>query len=226
MVDHPADGVGSGIKDQDRNIRDNQLLLLRVLRSVAPVLTTGPANLLPNSHSGLKRKFKPSKQAGGQAAKRRKAESSDEEEDDELPVGGEDVSDLEDQDEADLEGMDRAYLPSSTNTSTSRELNPPDVPGTLLVTLLDQAPYTLWALRQLATRPPASIPNGKAVYRGPQPRYALVRSFQFVPAAYPGYAHRRTLGWKEGLSKSDNEEIVGRKGVPRTWEFALNPKTD
>ena len=176
--------------------------------------------MLPNSHTGLKRKAKPSKMASGKHAKKRRAESSDEE-DEPMLVGGEDVSDLEDDP---TEDMDPAYLPAAA--STSKELNPPNIPGTLLVTLLDQAPYTLWALRQLATRPPASIPNARAADRGPQPRYALLRSFQFVPEAYPGYAHRRTLGFKEGLSKSANEEIRGRKGVPRTWEFALNPKSD
>jgi len=36
---------------------------------------------------------------------------------------------------------------------------------------------------------------------------------------YEGYAHRRTLGFKEGKSKADNEEILGRQGEARTWEF-------
>jgi 25S rRNA (uracil2634-N3)-methyltransferase len=187
--------------------------------------------MLPNSHTGLKRK---SKVKGGKKDqnKRRRADSSDDEDDPaHVPLGGDDVSDLEDENPSlangeDDDGTNPAYLPAAGTTSTSRELQPPNRPGTLLITLLDQAPYTLWALRQLATRPPASIPNAKPADRGPQPRYALLRSFQFVPQAYPGYAHRRTLGFKEGLSKSANEEIVGRKGVPRTWEFALNPKVD
>lgn len=177
--------------------------------------------MLPNSHTGLKRKKQVSGKDKSKNAKRRKAESSDEE--DVAPIGSEDVSDM-----SDAEGDDNnpEYLPPVGSTSTSRELNPPNVPGTLLITLLDQPPYTLWALRQLATRPPASIPNAKPSDRGPQPRYALLRSFQFVPQIYPGYAHRRTLGFKEGLSKDGNAEIVGRKGIPRTWEFALNPKLD
>lgn len=42
-------------------------------------------------------------------------------------------------------------------------------------------------------------------------------AFPFVPAMYPGYAHRRTLGFKEGTSKSENEEIVDKK--PKTYVF-------
>ena len=38
---------------------------------------------------------------------------------------------------------------------------------------------------------------------------------------YEGYEHRRTIGFKEGLSRGGNEEILGRKGRARTWEFAL-----
>lgn len=39
-------------------------------------------------------------------------------------------------------------------------------------------------------------------------------SFKFLPEIYPGYVHRRTLGFKEGLSAEDNEEII--KSNPRT----------
>jgi 25S rRNA (uracil2634-N3)-methyltransferase len=54
----------------------------------------------------------------------------------------------------------------------------------------------------------------------------LLRSFAFDPAAYEGYAHRRTIGFRAGWSKEMNEEIVGRKGVARTWEFALAPRDE
>lgn len=87
--------------------------------------------------------------------------------------------------------------------------------------------------RGLAKRPPPSST--------PQPRYKLHRSFAFHPDAYPGYAHRRTKGFKEGLSTSNNEDVLlsarerrgggggggvgvggaGMKGEVelRTWEF-------
>ena len=42
-------------------------------------------------------------------------------------------------------------------------------------------------------------------------------SFTFDAGMYPGYAHRRTLGFQEGLSKSDNEEI--KVNGSRTYIF-------
>jgi 25S rRNA (uracil2634-N3)-methyltransferase len=93
---------------------------------------------------------------------------------------------------------------------------PPNRRGTLLFTLLDQPPYSLWNLPSLAKRPPAVCPGTNL----PQLRYKVIRSFEFNPEVYSGYTHRRTLGFKEGLSKGANEEILGRKGRARTWEFA------
>lgn len=92
---------------------------------------------------------------------------------------------------------------------------PPHTPGTILITLLAQPPYSLWSLPQLGAKPPPLCPGTRL----PQPRYTLLRSFRFDPTVYDGYEHRRTIGWKEGLSKGANEEIVGRKGEARTWEF-------
>lgn len=37
-----------------------------------------------------------------------------------------------------------------------------------------------------------------------------------------GYAHRRTLGFKEGHSKQDNEEI---QGPNKTYVFMLQPQS-
>lgn len=88
--------------------------------------------------------------------------------------------------------------------------------GTLLVTLKNSLPYTLWDVPKLATRPPANSLN---------PRYRLLRSFAFHPDLYPGYSHRRTIGWREGKSKSENEELLSGSGGLRTWEFALSPST-
>ncbi|KAK4135307.1 hypothetical protein BT67DRAFT_353264, partial [Trichocladium antarcticum] len=50
--------------------------------------------------------------------------------------------------------------------------------GTIVVTLFDGDPYTLWNIRDLAR------------HAGLQ----VARSFAFAAAAYPGYAHARTLG--------------------------------
>jgi 25S rRNA (uracil2634-N3)-methyltransferase len=45
----------------------------------------------------------------------------------------------------------------------------------------------------------------------------LCRSWKFHPDLYPGYAHRRTLGFKEGTSVPGNEEIL--RNPPRTYCF-------
>ncbi|KAL2126369.1 hypothetical protein VTI74DRAFT_1097 [Chaetomium olivicolor] len=50
--------------------------------------------------------------------------------------------------------------------------------GTIVVTLFEGEPYTLWNIRDLAR------------HAGLQ----VERSFKFVAAAYPGYGHARTLG--------------------------------
>lgn len=46
---------------------------------------------------------------------------------------------------------------------------------------------------------------------------AIRTTLPFVPEAYPGYKHRRTLGFKDGTSKAGNEEIEGKS--PKTYVF-------
>jgi 25S rRNA (uracil2634-N3)-methyltransferase len=154
---------------------------------------------LPGSHSGK--------------ATNKKRKKADDEDDEDAPA--EEVTDEEEDDPEDYPSEDEYGNPHILSTSTTT-FTPPSKPGTVLITLLDQPPYSLWSLRALAIRPPHVCPGTKL----PQPKYRLLRSFRFDPACYPGYAHRRTLGFKEGVSKSGNEEILGRKGEARTWEFA------
>lgn len=44
----------------------------------------------------------------------------------------------------------------------------------------------------------------------------LKASYKFLPQDFPGYTHRRTTGFKEGLSAACNEEIISHN--PRTCE--------
>ncbi|TXT15917.1 hypothetical protein VHUM_00420 [Vanrija humicola] len=176
--------AGSGITDQDRNVRDNQLLLQRSLASVWPLLTEGPS-AFPMPLRG---------KANRPPRVRAPSPSSDDE--------GDVLPDIDGEDE------DRT-------TPVAASFTPPLRQGSFLITLLNQEPYTRWELQRLATKPPPSQSDSV-----PQRRYRLLRSFEFVPSAWPGYAHRRTIGWREGLSKANNEEIVGRVGKARTWEFA------
>ena len=184
---------GAGIKDQDRNIITNQHLLLRTLRCVHPILTTGPPPGPTKPH--LKRK-----------------RSDDDDEDAEEEDNDADFE-AETAELAEALGED-ALLEMSNPAPTS--FTAPNRRGTILFTLLDQNPYTLWNLPSLAKRPPQVCPGTNLT----QPRYKLIRSFDFSPEVYEGYSHRRTLGFKEGMSKGANEEIMGWKGRAKTWEFA------
>ncbi|KAF8311073.1 hypothetical protein DL93DRAFT_2211241 [Clavulina sp. PMI_390] len=100
---------------------------------------------------------------------------------------------------------------------------PPPTRGTVLVTLRDAPPYTLWYtfslvpqdLTRLAKNPPPTKPNAPP----PAHKYKVVRSFQFHPDAYRGYEHRRTIGGATGLKA--NEDLQKGQGICRTWEFVL-----
>ena len=59
------------------------------------------------------------------------------------------------------------------------------------VTLKDQHPYTEWDIKYIAK----------------QHGYVCVRSCAFFPEHFEGYEHRRTIGFKEGLSSVNNEEL-------------------
>lgn len=97
--------------------------------------------------------------------------------------------------------------------------------GSVLVTLREQEPYTLWDLPRLAKNPviPKSSRDAPS-----QPRYIQVRSFHFYPEAYPGYEHRRTSGWNERenplVTSPTRENGQQERGPCRTWEFVLRPE--
>ena len=201
-----------------RNVLANQLLLGRFFVSAAPLLTEGT---LP----GYALEGKPTKGKGSQ---------NNEVEDD---AGFDDQEDVL---EADMRAALTAALPS---------FRVPAKAGSVLITLRNAVPYTLWDVGSLgkrlgtmlpiiATSAPA-LPKGlKAPKKGDidaaGARYRLWRSFQFDPVAWPGYSHRRTVGWVEGVSTGENEDILRRgsgaskggskhdgSGECRTWEFGL-----
>jgi 25S rRNA (uracil2634-N3)-methyltransferase len=68
--------------------------------------------------------------------------------------------------------------------------------GSIIVTLFEGEPYTLWNIRDLAR------------HCGLQ----VERSFKFQASAYPGYHHARTLGVVKSRS---GEAGVGWKGEDR-----------
>ena len=71
-----------------------------------------------------------------------------------------------------------------------RQINTVGVPH-VCITLKDQHPYTEWDIKYLAK----------------QHGYECIRSCTFFPNNFPGYEHRRTIGFKEGFSSTNNEEL-------------------
>ncbi|RKP04317.1 hypothetical protein CXG81DRAFT_6216, partial [Caulochytrium protostelioides] len=67
--------------------------------------------------------------------------------------------------------------------------------GAIHVTLKTGMPYELWNVKRLA------------FYAG----LRVLEAFPFDAARWPGYTHRRTLGFKPGLSVDANAEILKRE---------------
>ena len=74
-------------------------------------------------------------------------------------------------------------------------------PGQVHVTIKNGMPYELWDVKNLAK----------------MAGYKTLTSFAFDPSVYPGYEHRRTLGFKDGVSQDANAEIL--KHGSRTFIF-------
>ncbi|KAG9073914.1 hypothetical protein FS749_014573 [Ceratobasidium sp. UAMH 11750] len=94
--------------------------------------------------------------------------------------------------------------------------------GSVLVTLREQEPYSLWDLPRLAKNP-VVLDKLNSKNAGAQPRYIQVRSFVFHAEAYPGYEHRRTSGWHEREQALVGPTSGDERGPCRTWEFMLRP---
>lgn len=75
-------------------------------------------------------------------------------------------------------------------------------PSSILVTLFEGEPYTLWNIRDLARH--AGL--------------CVARSFEFRAEAYPGYRHARTLGNIKGGGEG---AWRGEERNARTFEFTL-----
>ncbi|KAL0073910.1 hypothetical protein J3Q64DRAFT_1696282 [Phycomyces blakesleeanus] len=151
--------AGSGIKDQNRNVRANQELMTAFFASAAPRLTDGKRTRYEKHVS----------------AKTKQEQKDNEEEDEE---------EEEEEEEKD--------------TTLEQE---PLGHGEIHVSMKTCKPYNLWAVRNLA----------KAGNLGTK------TTFKFHPEDYPGYEHRRTIGFKEGVSKGGNAEILSSE--PKTFVF-------
>lgn len=107
---------GAGIKDQDRNIVVNQRLIADFLQSIAPLLAKGKD---PSSIPGSRKK--------------RKRDNEDDEDDNDEDRLADDVS---------LPSEDEYEDPGASESDPTRI--PPLTRGSVLITLRDAPPYTLW----------------------------------------------------------------------------------
>lgn len=104
--------------------------------------------------------------------------------------------------------------------------------GTILITLRNVPPYTLWyycplgQLRlfteatidyrdvpRLAKKPPAPTTGSTPS----NPPFTLLRSFEFIRGMWKGYEHRMTKG-----ERAHGTGRTGEGGEDRTWEFCLS----
>ncbi|TBU34404.1 hypothetical protein BD311DRAFT_682162 [Dichomitus squalens] len=97
----------------------------------------------------------------------------------------------------------------TSNIDTARKAR-----GTILVTLRNVVPYTLWDLPRLAKTPPPSTSTSTG--QKSNPKYIQLRSFVFHRSIWTGYEHRMTKG-----ERAHGQGKTGEGGEDRTWEFCL-----
>ncbi|VUC29028.1 unnamed protein product [Clonostachys rosea] len=81
--------------------------------------------------------------------------------------------------------------------------------GTVVVTLFEGEPYTLWNIRDLARHAGLQVD----------------RSFRFQAAAYPGYHHARTLGVVKARSGEEGGGWKGEERAARSYVFVRKGDT-
>ncbi|KIL71388.1 hypothetical protein M378DRAFT_215973 [Amanita muscaria Koide BX008] len=134
--------------------------------------------------------------------KKRKTEDEDEDEDGDI-------------DRKNDQGNEDESLPFSLPYTESEHRE--KTRGSVLITLRNVAPYTLWDVPKLAKKPPASATASTA----PNPKYIQLRSFAFIRDAWPQYEHRMTKG-----ERAHGTGTTGEGGEDRTWEFCLRDLRD
>ncbi|KAJ2619007.1 hypothetical protein GGI25_006434 [Coemansia spiralis] len=219
--------VGAGIKDQARNIRINQEMLMGFFCSAMRFLTAAGANkpshgkiarsVDNNEYSSdsedeyesdhMKERNKDKKKRKLDTTSKHKASSVFEFEGLEASVTYNSDSDA---------GTDHNDAHADMNQSSSdeersiKQLSIPDLnrPGQIHVSLKSGLPYSQWNIKQLAR----------------ECGLASLGTRPFDIDAFPGYEHRRTLGFKAGVSKDENEEI--RNKDPKLYIFVVKQQAD
>ncbi|CAO1622903.1 unnamed protein product [Sympodiomycopsis kandeliae] len=145
--------VGQGHKDQTRNVLANQLLILRFFVSAATLLTQGekPQYALSNEQGVKKRKVQEDDEGQEDEADNVDDQDGDVSEDDNL-------SDIDPEDDLKKGINSLLHRQSKSQPQNTWPPRSPSRAGSLLVTLRDAKPYTLWSLTSLATRLTSMLP--------------------------------------------------------------------
>ncbi|CAG8684374.1 16682_t:CDS:2, partial [Acaulospora colombiana] len=93
----------------------------------------------------------------------------------------------------------KSFLSSATPLLASQTLYSELNDGEIHITIKTGLPYDNWNIKKVI--------KSTGVL-------AVKETLPFNPSQYPGYEHRRTLGFKDGVSKNGNEEILSKK--PKT----------
>ncbi|KAJ2801329.1 hypothetical protein H4R20_003717 [Coemansia guatemalensis] len=199
--------TGSGDKDEARNIMLNQQLLLDFFSNVRGLLTDGIASSDPraggtvndgdhddsNGSSYSSGSDGEDKGKGGSGRKKRK-------------LRWQGSSQKANSNIMEFEGVQAQVTYDIDSDSDQEETAVPEQErGQVHVTLKSGKPYDMWRITKLAR----------------QCGLVTLSAYPFRLTAYPGYEHRRTLGFKEGLSTDDNQEIRDKK--PKVYVFAAGP---
>ncbi|KAJ2606035.1 Meiotic nuclear division protein 1 [Coemansia sp. RSA 1804] len=223
--------VGAGIKDQGRNIRVNQEMMAGFFHSVKGLLSASrdcPGQLarapakhydLSDSDSGSDDEQDASSddESHRHVRKRRKHTTentgcSDEGSTDKggaFEFEGHQTTvtytmDSEEEDEGSNANSEKQEEDGGNSGKRSSAVAPDlNRLGQIHVSLKSGLPYSQWNVRHLAR----------------ECGFACQTSWPFDTRMYPGYQHRRTLGFKPGVSKDENEEI--RSKDPKTHVFVV-----
>ncbi|KAJ2546943.1 hypothetical protein EV175_005413 [Coemansia sp. RSA 1933] len=206
--------VGAGIKDQERNIRINQSMMVGFFRSAQTLLSV-PADTRCPSARAAKSASMPahsndlsdsdSDNDGKQNKKRKRNPDAPRrpkgvpKEGGAFEFEGHQATVTYMVSESDG-GSDEDEQEDSGSLESALDLNRP---GQIHVSLKSGLPYSQWNMRHLAK----------------ECGLACLTSWPFDINLFPGYQHRRTLGFKTGVSKDENAEI--RSKEPRTHVFVV-----
>ncbi|KAJ1662225.1 hypothetical protein IW140_006097 [Coemansia sp. RSA 1813] len=207
--------VGAGIKDQVRNIRVNQSMIVGFFRSARELLSVSTDSISKT----------PAESTHTATQSNDLSDSDSDDDDDEHARSGRQIKkrrrdtdttygsrSIPTEGAFKFEGHQASitYLDSETDTDKedTEDNNDPDAPdlnraGQIHVSLKSGLPYSQWNMRHLAK----------------ECGFACLTSWPFDLNVFPGYQHRRTLGFKAGVSKDENAEIQSKD--PRTHVFVV-----